>query len=193
MHFVEFASNVVAMSRLSAEQTLMTLEGRGPVLDVARDVSRIMMEKGIEGGVIGGIAVLLHGHARTTIDVDVYVASTKDMARALEAGGYEFHADQRAFVKHNVPVHLVTIDTLRTAPAEYQVISGVRVASLHDIIGMKLRSGTDDILRAQDLADVIGLIRRLRLSSEFASRLPKPLRSTFRKLARAIQRQDGPS
>ena len=44
-------------------------------------------------------------------------------------------------------------------------------------------------IEAQDLADVIGLIRRHCLRSEFARRLETTLRPTFRKLARAIERE----
>jgi hypothetical protein len=54
---------------------------------------------------------------------------------------------------------------------------------------MKLRSGTANLLRAQDLADVIGLIRCRKLTGEFARHLGRSLRPTFRKLARAIERE----
>ena len=39
------------------------------------------------------------------------------------------------------------------------------------------------------MADVIGLIRRHRLTAEFARNIDKDLRPEFRKLARAIQRE----
>jgi hypothetical protein len=55
---------------------------------------------------------------------------------------------------------------------------------------MKLRSGSSDPLRAQDLADVIGLIRRHRLDVGFARSVGKDLRPVFRKLARLIARRD---
>jgi hypothetical protein len=57
------------------------------------------------------------------------------------------------------------------------------------LIGIKLRSGATNLLRAQDLADVIGLIRHHRLTAEFARHLDKSLRPTFRKLVRTIHRQ----
>ena len=52
---------------------------------------------------------------------------------------------------------------------------------------MKLESGSKNVLRAQDLADVIGLIRQNELTSEFARHLDKSLRSAYRKLVKAIQ------
>jgi hypothetical protein len=54
---------------------------------------------------------------------------------------------------------------------------------------MKLRSGSTNLLRAQDLADVIGLIRHHRLTNGFARQLDKALRPIFRKLVRLIQRE----
>ena len=50
------------------------LEKRGAVMETARHVSRILDKAGIEGAVIGGI--VLHGHVRTTKDVDVFVRAT---------------------------------------------------------------------------------------------------------------------
>jgi hypothetical protein len=61
---------------------------------------------------------------------------------------------------------------------------------LADLINMKLRSGATNLLRAQDLADVIGLIRHHQLSSGFARHLDKALRPAFRKLVRLIQREN---
>lgn len=57
---------------------------------------------------------------------------------------------------------------------------------------MKLRSGTTNLLRAQDLADVIGLARHHRLTGEFAARLDKSLRPAFRKIARALRDERPP-
>jgi hypothetical protein len=48
-----------------------------------------------------------------------------------------------------------------------------------------------NMLRAQDLADVIGLIRHNGLTSEYAKNLDKSLRPTFRKLVKAIQQEGG--
>jgi hypothetical protein len=52
---------------------------------------------------------------------------------------------------------------------------------------MKLRSDSTNLLRAQDLADVIGLIRHHQLTGNFARHLDKPLRPTFRTLARLVR------
>jgi hypothetical protein len=56
---------------------------------------------------------------------------------------------------------------------------------------MKLASGMRNMLRAQDLADVIGLIRHNFLTSEYANHLDKSLRPAFRNLVKAIQQEGG--
>jgi hypothetical protein len=62
--------------------------------------------------------------------------------------------------------------------------------SLADLIEMKLASVSRNLLRAQDMADVIGLIRHNRLGGDFARYLDKSLRPIYRKLVKAI-RQEG--
>ena len=67
------------------------------------------------------------------------------------------------------------------------MLESITTVSLTDLINMKLRSGTADLLRAVDLADVIGLIRHHRLKTDFAARLDKSLRPEFRKLVKSIE------
>ena len=166
------------------------LEGKGAILDVARRVSRLLESQGSEGGVIGGVAVVLHGHIRTTSDVDVYMPEPLEaFGEQLRSAGFSFNSAQREFTYTGVPVHLVTSEQTKVAPAEIVNIDEVRTVSLADLINMKLHTGTQDMLRAQDLADVIGLIRHHQLSGEFARHVAKPLRNEFRKLARAIRNE----
>ncbi|MCK6621710.1 MAG: hypothetical protein HUU32_07655 [Calditrichaceae bacterium] len=173
------------------EKALLMLDKRGALLDVAREVSRLMRKAGIPGAVIGGVAVLLHGHLRTTKDIAVALnPPLESLAELLTANGFTFDRRKREFVKYGVPVHLVLPEQVGTLPAAAVEIEGITTVTLVDLISMKLHSGSNDLLRAQDLADVIGLIRRRRLGSEFARQLPKPLRPAFRKLARLIEREE---
>jgi hypothetical protein len=143
---------------------------------------------GINGAVIGGVAIVLHGYVRTTVDVDVFLPERADeFAAALRAEGFRFDRSRREFVKGGVPVHIVTLDQIGTSPARQKEIERVRTVSLADLIGMKLRSGTKSVLRAIDLADVIGLIRSQHLDSRFAARIDKAVRPEFKKLVRAVR------
>ena len=172
-------------------EALLILDKRGAVLDLAREVSRLMRAAACPGVVIGGVAVVLHGHLRTTKDVDIFLNPPLKprLADLLTNNGFAFDRVARAFVKQGVPVHLVSPAQVGPEPKEAVEIEGVTTVTLPDLIAMKLRSGSKDLLGAQDLADVIGLIRHHQLTSEFARHLDKTLRPAFRKLVRLIQRE----
>ncbi len=166
------------------------LEGRGAVLETAREISRLLGPDDA-GAVVGGVAVVLHGHVRTTIDVDVYLPGDPAVfAARLESAGFTFDATRHEFNRDGIPVHLVRPEQIPEPPRSLVEIDGIRTVSLADLIGIKLRSGTRSLLRAQDLADVIGLIRHHRLGADFAARLPKDLRPAFCKRARAVARDN---
>lgn len=172
------------------DEALLLLDKRGKVLDIAREVSRLMRTAGIPGVVIGGIAVVLHGHVRTTKDVDIFLSPPLEpLANLLTSHGFRFDRKNKAFIKQGIPVHLVLPEKVGAPLATPIEIDGVLTASLIDLIEMKLRTGSTNLLRAQDLADVIGLIRHHQLTSAFARHLEKSLRPAFRQLVRLIQQE----
>lgn len=176
-------------SDLRAE-ALLILEHRGSILETAREVSRLLREAEIPGMIIGGIAVVLHGHVRTTTDVDVYLHSgAAQFGDLLKANGYLFVPERKEFVKHGVPVHLVLPEQTGTIDKPAVEMEGIATIALPDLINLKLRSGNANVLRAQDLADVIGLIRHHRLTGEFARNLDSPLRPAFRKFVRLVHNE----
>ncbi len=150
-----------------------------------------MRGAGIHGAVIGGVAVVLHGHLRSTKDVGLLLEPPLEpMGEVLAANGFAFQPGQREFVKSGVPIHLVPSDLAGPLPDETIEIDGVTTVTLADLIGIKLKSGSNNVLRAQDLADVIGLIRHHRLTGKFTRHVPEAVRPEFRKLTRAIQREN---
>jgi hypothetical protein len=173
------------------EEALEMLDKRGALLDVAREVSQLMRAAGIPGVVIGGVAVVLHGHVRTTKDVDVALPPPLEpLAELLTANGFTLDKKKKEFRKYEVPVHLVLPEQIGEISDEVVEIEGISTVSLAQLINMKLRSGSENMLRAQDLADVIGLIRHHHLSGEFARHLDKNLRPAFRKLVRMIEKEN---
>ncbi len=168
---------------------LAILTGDSPILDIAREVSAIIVRTGIDAAVIGGVAVVLHGHVRTTVDVDIYTSDAEALKAALESSGFSYDKKLRQFEKDGVPVHLVTPTFIPDPPRKQATIDGIHTVSLADLINIKLRSGSENILRAQDMADVIALIRRHSLRGEFAMKLSKDLRPAFRTLLRAIRNE----
>lgn len=165
------------------------MDGKGALLEVAREVTKIMRDAGLHAPVIGGVAVVLHGYIRTTVDIDLFADDLPGVAEALKAGGFRFKKARRDFVRDQVPVHLVTEQETRFHPQNLIETEEIETVSLPDLINLKLRSGLANPLRAIDLADVIGLIRVRKLAPAFASRLQKDLRSDFRKLVQAVRRE----
>ncbi|CAN5655876.1 hypothetical protein BH09PLA1_BH09PLA1_17340 [soil metagenome] len=168
------------------------LETRGEVLETARRVSAILRRAKIDGAVIGGIAVFLHGYARTTQAVDVFISGAlKPASDAMKRAGLEYRANHREFRCGQVPVQLVDDKIVQPVPVERVQIDEVTTVSLADLINMKLRSGSSNVLRSQDIADVIGLIRANKLTGVFTSKLDKRFRAEFRKLTKAVHDDRG--
>ncbi len=164
------------------------LEGDSAILDAARDVSRILKESGIRGAIVGGIAVGLHGHVRATMDVDVYVPDPPtEFADALKQNGYAFDGRRKEFRRAGIPIQLVTDEQTGGPPTRISTIQRIQTVGLADLINMKLRSGIGSVLRAQDIADVIALIRVCKLTGAFAAKIARPVRSEFKRLVRAIK------
>lgn len=178
----------LAVTHSLVDKALQLLDRRGPIIETAREVSALMRGEAIPGMVVGGVAVVLHGHLRTTRDLDVFLdGPLEPLAATLLAHGFSLDKSRREFIREDVPVHLVTLEQLKTAPRQRVEIDGITTVSLDDLIGMKLRSGMNQLLRAQDLADAIGLIRHHRLTGAFATKLEKSVRPEFRKLIKALK------
>jgi hypothetical protein len=179
-----------AVSTRLRTEALGLLDKRSTILDLARELSLLLRRNGIDGAVIGGIAVVLHGHVRTTKDIDIFVVgSLQSFGDLLTASGFTLDPQKQEFVREGIPVHLVTIEQLKQAPKRTVEIEGITTISLEDLIEIKLRRGSSNVLRAQDLADAIGLIRHHRLTGEFARHLDKALRPIYRKLLKELERQ----
>lgn len=158
----------------------MTAEGVPPPLDVDRIVE-VLARHGVDFVVIGGIAVLAHGHPRATFDLDF----TADLAHENLVRLADALADLDARLR-GVDADLLDVDpcdpeqlgsganwTLTTdagwldfmpaaegarpyrdlAASAVPVRDGAfRVVGLDDLVRMKLASG-----REKDLADVAGV------------------------------------
>lgn len=170
------------------DEAMLMLEKRGAVLETARKVSQILRDNTVDGAVIGGVAVVLHGYIRTTKDVDVFVRQPLEELRPLlESNQFTFDANRREFEHDGVPVHLVPADMALPAPRETIEREGVLTVSLIDLINLKLTSGLKSLARAQDIADVVGLIRANNLDTSLTPRLDRSVRSEFKKLVKAVR------
>ena len=123
------------------------------VLTAMRAADRILTKAGIPHALIGGLAVGAHGYPRATRDADFLVG---DGAFVRRRGVLTMRPE--------VPIDIrgVAIDTLWASSAEESAGiglaipggKGVQVAPVEVLMAMKIRAR-----RAQDDADVVGLIR----------------------------------
>jgi hypothetical protein len=140
-----------------------------PPVDVALgDVRKLLVDAAVPFKIVGGIAVVHHGYARTTEDVDVLVAAdaTPRIDAALASHGFERASAHRLrHLASGVKVDLLVAGTplprqgagvypspadLAASPRDSQVVD------LAGLVELKLRAR-----RHQDLADVVGLLKRL--------------------------------
>jgi hypothetical protein len=152
------------------------------ILDVARTLS-----SKVNAPVLGGIAVILHGYARTTVDLDLYTEDRNVTDVELRAAGAHWSSVAREHVLDDVRIHTVTPEDARHRVRRVSTIDGIRVISLKDLIAIKLYTGLMIPARAKDLGDVQELIRAVPLDKTLASRLPKELRDPYKLMVDAIR------
>ena len=164
--------------------------GDQTILNLAREVSDAIEASGAEGGVIGGIAVFLHGYERTTHDIDVYSTDRRALTDELKQRGFVWTNERRQFEKDGVPVQLLAPeDNLPYHPSRYSTLQGVRTVTLGELVSMKLSVGTKFVHRSQDLADVVRLIESIPLDKAFVAQVAKPWRKDFKKLVDRLARE----
>jgi hypothetical protein len=139
-----------------------------PAVDEALgDVRRLLQDAGVRFKLVGGVAVVHHGYARTTEDIDVLV-ETGALARLqpmLGSHGFERSSDARIrHVATGVRVDLLFAGSPMprgdgTYPSPEALLGSPRdpsIVALPGLLGLKLRSR-----RHRDLADIVELLKRL--------------------------------
>jgi len=161
---------------------------QGPVHKTMRTLATRLADEGIDYALIGGMALVLYGYRRETIDVDVMLdeQGRERFADHLVGRGYApmFPGARKRFrdtetgVEIDVLIHgdfpgdgkpkPVVVPRPQEASTE---IDGMRVITLEKLIELKLASGMTAPDRLRDLADVQELIRIKRLDAEFVKHL----------------------
>ena len=123
--------------------------------------------------VIGGHAVVLHGHLRNTFDLDLLIAESKlAPARAsLTNLGYRTYFETDAFLQLQAPENLPPLDVMIVddqtfgrieVTANHKVLDGhqIRIPDALRLIALKLHATRDPARRTTetDWQDVAGLI-----------------------------------
>jgi hypothetical protein len=138
-------------------------------------VFRALKEADVPFLVIGGHAVVLHGHLRNTFDLDLLIGDSRfDAGRASLVGlGYRTYFETDAFLQLIAPENLPPLDLMivddRTfdrigATATEKMLDGERIGvpDVLRLIALKLHATRDTNRRTSetDWQDVAGLLRR---------------------------------
>jgi Nucleotidyl transferase of unknown function (DUF2204) len=138
-------------------------------------VFRALHEAGVPFLVIGGHAVVLHGHLRNTFDLDLLISESRfDEGRvALTSLGYRTYFETDAFLQLQAPANLPPLDLMivdqRTfgrikATSNEKVLDGekIRIPDPLRLIALKLHATRDPNRRTSetDWQDVAALVVR---------------------------------
>lgn len=161
---------------------------------------------GIPYAIVGAMALNEFGYRRVTVDVDVLLTAdglATFKAHHLGRGYVEKFPGSRGFrdAEHGVDVDVVLAGMYpgdgRPKPIAFPdpaaaASRGARISllPLPTLLELKLASGMTAPHRLRDLADVLEVIRTLRLSRDFAADLHPYVRDRFLELWQAAQMQD---
>lgn len=178
--------------------------GEGPVHTTMRRLARRLSEEGIDYALAGGMALVLHGYRRETVDVDFLLTPNgRDrLANELAGRGYlpMFPGARKRFRDTETGVEIDVIVTgeypgdgkpkpvsFPNPSAASTEIEGIRVVTLEKLVELKLASGMTAPHRLRDLADVQELIKIRRLNADFAERLDPYVQEKYLELWESVR------
>jgi len=168
-----------------------------------RALARRLSHEGIDYAFAGGMALVVHGYRRETVDVDVLLSieGRELFSQNLVGRGYAplFPGARKGFrdTETGVKIDILTqgefpgdgkpkpISFPNPASASIE-IDGIRIVTLEKLIELKLASGMTAPDRLRDLADVQELIKIRRLPADFAERLDPYVRDKYIELWDAV-------
>jgi hypothetical protein len=180
--------------------------GESDVQRALEKVARLLEEDGIPYAIIGAMALNAYGYRRVTVDVDLLLTSeglAMFKAKHLGLGYVQKFPGSKGIrdTENGVPIDVVLTgeypgDGLPKPVAfpdpALAAVRGERIAllPLPRTIELKLASGMTAPHRLKDLADVIEIIRILRLPAGLAEELDPYVREKYRELWGAAQAEE---
>ena len=148
-------------------------------------------------GVVGGMAIFAHGHRRLTNDLDVLVnrSGLEVIHRDLLGQGYRPLSEGSRNLRDTERGVKIRFQVTGEPPGQgpkalawpepdhfAETIHGTRYINLPTLVTMKLIEGASDPGRLKDLADVVELIKTLKLPDKFVDRLHPLVREKYTEL-----------
>ncbi len=180
--------------------------GEAPVHLALRKLTRLLDEQGLPYAVMGAMALNEYGYRRVTVDVDILLTSeslARFKARNLGLGYVEKFPGSRGVrdTEHGVDIDLVITGGFpgdgKPKPVAFpdpsvvaQRGASVALLPLPTLIELKLASGMTAPHRLKDLADVLELIRIVKLPKTLANDLHPYVREKYLELWQAAQGED---
>lgn len=178
--------------------------GQGGVHNTLKQVTGDLKEHGIDYMVIGAVALMAHGYARFSEDIDLVLTpeGLETFHRELIGLGYvpAFPGVKKRLrsTKDGISIDVmisgeypgdgkpkpVSIPEPSTASTE---IDGIRIVTFEKLIELKLASGMTAPHRLKDLADVQELIKIRDLQANFAERLNPYVKDKFLELFKTVE------
>jgi len=178
--------------------------GGAKVQSAALDIAAALDELGIPYAIAGALAVSMHGHQRTTSDVDVLLTADglkRFKENWLGRGWVERYPGSKNMrdVKNGVKIDVLLTGAFpgdglpkpvrfpdpETASIE---LDGLETLDLPTLIELKLASGMTAPDRPRDFDDVIQLVRANRLSQRFSLNMDPWVRPKYLELWGYAQR-----
>jgi len=159
-----------------------------PVHETLRAIAVTLQQHGVPYAVAGGMALVVHGYDRTTVDVDVLVTpegleTIHKIFRDAEHGVRVEFLVSGEFPGDGRPKPVAFPD-----PAACSIeVGGIRYLNLNALLELKLASGLTNPGRLKDLSDVQEMIRTRDLPLELGSELHPYVREKYRELWQATR------
>ena len=175
-----------------------------PVHQALRAVSQRLEEHSVPYAIAGGMALVVHGYDRTTVDVDILVTAEglETVQRVLVGLGYrpafEGSHKQLRDTERGVRIEFLVAGEFpgdgKPKPVAFPdpagcavELEGIRYLDLKTLLELKLASGLTNPGRLKDLADVQELIRARDLPLEMRDELAPYVRDKYTDLWQGLR------
>jgi hypothetical protein len=188
------------------EEATRFFMGQSDVQRALEKVAHLLEEDGIPYAIIGAMALNAYGYRRLTVDVDLLLTPEgleAFKAKHLGLGYVQKFPGSKGLrdTEHGVPIDVVLAGEYpgdgKPKPVAFPdpaavAVRGERVAllPLPRLIELKLASGMTAPHRLKDLADVLEMIRILKLPAGMAEELNPYVREKYQELWRAAQTEE---